>query len=130
MVFIYHIEANESYLPLTRVLFKRIETGKNRAVSSFLSLTEVLTHPYEKGRNDLAVMYRSLFADFPHLTLWALDLETADLAASLRADYGISTPDAIQVATALNQKATAFLTNDDQLSRIKELDVLLLDSFL
>jgi predicted nucleic acid-binding protein len=130
MVFIYHIEGHSSYLPLTRVLFKRIEMGKNRAVSSHLSLMEVLTLPYRKGRQDLALLYRSLLTEFPHLTLWPLDQETSELAASIRAHHDFSTPDAIQLATALRQGATAFVTNDKQLKKNSDLDVLLLDSFL
>jgi len=130
MVFIYHIERNPSYVPLTRILFKRIETGKNKAVSSMLSLIEVLTHPYRKGRKDLALLYRGLLTDYPHLTLWPLDQETAELSASIRAHYNVSTPDAIQLATALRQGATAFITNDQQLTRVKDLNVLLLDSYL
>jgi len=130
MVFIYHIEGHPSYLPLTRVLFKRIETGKNRAVSSHLSLLEVLTLPYRKERQDLALLYRSLLTEFPYLTLWPLDQETSELAASIRAHHNLSTPDAIQMATALRQGATAFVTNDKQLKKNNDLDVLLLDSFL
>ena len=130
MVFIYHVECHPSYVPLTRILFRRIETGKNRAVSSLLSLMEVLTGPYRNGRRDIALMYRTLLTEFPHLALWPLNGETADLAAAIRTRYAISTPDAIQIATALQQGATAFITNDKQLAQVKDLDILLLDSYL
>ena len=130
MVFIYHVECHPSYVPLTRILFKRIETGKNRAVSSMLSLMEVLMGPYRKGRNDLAVLYRGLLTEYPHLFLSPLNRGTAELAAAIRAHHDLSTPDSIQIATALEQGATAFITNDKQLSKVKELDILLLDSFL
>jgi len=129
MLFIYHAERHPDYLPLTRIVFKRIETGKNKGVTSVLSLSEVLTLPYGKARNDLAVLYRGLLADFPHLELASFDREAAELSASLRAHYSIATPDAIQLATALQLKATAFLTNDKQLVRIKELDIILLDDY-
>ena len=129
MVFIYHIEGHASYIALTRILFQRIQSGKNKAVSSMLSLTEVLTGSYRKGREDLTLLYRGLLKEYPNLTLWPLDQETAERAASLRARYEISTPDAIQIATALQNGATAFLTNDKQLVRVKELDVLLLDDY-
>lgn len=130
MVFIYHVEAHPSYLPLTRTLFKRIESGQNRAASSMLSLAEVLVQPHRKGRRDLANLYRGLLTDFPHLDLWPLDRETAELAATIRAHYEISMPDATQLATALLKGATAFVTNDKQLVRVKELEMLLLDSYL
>ena len=130
MVFIYHLEAHPDYLPLTRILFKRIESGKNRAVGSYLSLMEVLTLPYRLNRQNLILTYRNLLGDFPHLSLWPLDQATADLAASIRGHHQISTPDAIQLATALQQKATAFVTNDHQLKKIPEIDILLLDKFV
>jgi predicted nucleic acid-binding protein len=130
MVFIYHIELHTSYFPLTQIVFRRVEAGKNRAVSSTLSLLEVLTGCYQRGNEDLAERYRSLLGEFPHLTLFPLDPETAELAATLRARYSLLTPDAIQVATAVQNGATAFLTNDKQLARVKELNVLLLDSYL
>jgi len=130
MVFIYHVEAHPSYLPLTRALFKHIETGKIKAVTSMLSLTEVLIQPYRKGRRDLAVFYRALLTEYPHLEIRPLDLETAELAAAIRARYETSTPDGIQTATAMQQGATAFITNDRRLARVKELDIVLLDSYL
>ncbi len=130
MVFIYHVERHDTYIDLTRILFTRIQSGKNKAVSSTLSLTEVLTAPLQRNRFDLTLLYRGLLMDYPHLSLHSLDHQTADQAAALRARYDISTPDAIQLATALAQKATAFVTNDKQLARVKELDVMLLDSYL
>jgi predicted nucleic acid-binding protein len=57
----------------------------------------------------------------------ALDLAVADRAAALRGQYRLRTPDAIQLATALEAGADAFLTNDQQLSRVTEVPVLLID---
>ena len=57
-------------------------------------------------------------------------LEVADHAAMLRARYRLSTPDAIQVATALEMQATAFLGNDTYLKRITEIECLILDDIL
>jgi predicted nucleic acid-binding protein len=44
--------------------------------------------------------------------------------------FSFITSKAIQLATALRQGATAFVTNDKQMKKITDLDVLLLDSFL
>jgi len=57
-------------------------------------------------------------------------LETADLAARLRADYRLRTPDALQAATALRAHATGFVTNDPVFARIKEFKTAVLDQFL
>lgn len=130
MVFIYHVEGHRSYLPLTRILFTRIEEGKHRAVSSTLSLIEVLIQPYRKERRDIAALYRGLLTQYPNLDLRPVDRETAELAAAIRARYEATTPDSVQIATALQQGASAFITNDKQLTRVKELEIVLLDSYL
>jgi predicted nucleic acid-binding protein len=58
-------------------------------------------------------------------------LETAaERAAELRARYHLRTPDALQVATALLSDCQAFLTNDKDLSRIIEIQVLVLETLL
>lgn len=49
-------------------------------------------------------------------------LERADHAAMLRARCRLSTPDAIQVTTALERHAPAFLGNDTYLTRNTELN--------
>jgi len=54
-------------------------------------------------------------------------LAIADRAASLRARYRLRTPDAIQIATALQTRVDAFLTNDRDLRRVEEVPVLLID---
>ena len=52
--FIYHLEENEEYLPFTDVLFKMIEAGKIRGVTSTITLMEVLVKPNRDG-NERAV---------------------------------------------------------------------------
>ena len=54
--------------------------------------------------------------------------DVARQAAQLRARYRLRPVDAIQVATALVYRATAFVTNDATLARLAPaLDVVLLD---
>jgi predicted nucleic acid-binding protein len=54
----------------------------------------------------------------------------AGQAARLRASYNIRTPDAIQIGTALNSKASHFLTNDVNLPNIESIKILFLDSLI
>ena len=54
----------------------------------------------------------------------------SERSAVLRANYGLKTPDAIQIATALHHDADFFLTNDLSLERVADLKVLVLDHFL
>ena len=56
-----------------------------------------------------------------------ITVESAELAAELRARYSLRTPDALQVATALVRRCEVFLTNDTRLKRVAEIRVLTLD---
>jgi predicted nucleic acid-binding protein len=51
-------------------------------------------------------------------------------AEELRAKYGVRTPDALQLAAAVQAGATGFITNDRRLEAIKELEIGVLDDFL
>jgi len=59
-----------------------------------------------------------------------MGLDVARRASDLKAVNRIKTPDAIQVATALQHGATVFITNDRIFERVKEIEVLLLEKFL
>jgi predicted nucleic acid-binding protein len=58
------------------------------------------------------------------------DLDIAQLAAHYRANYRLKTIDALIAATAIHASATGLITNDAALSRVKGLDVLVLESLL
>jgi len=53
--------------------------------------------------------------------------DIAEQAAELRAEYGIKTPDAIQIATGIFGGAAIFLTNDGKLEKVDEIEVIVLD---
>jgi predicted nucleic acid-binding protein len=58
-----------------------------------------------------------------------VDAALARRAVALRAEYGIRVPDALQIAAALEAGATAFVTNDQRLVKVKELRVLQFDDY-
>jgi predicted nucleic acid-binding protein len=58
-----------------------------------------------------------------------MDAAVARRAVILRAQYDIHVPDALQIGAALDGGATAFVTNDRQLSRVQEIARLLLDDY-
>jgi predicted nucleic acid-binding protein len=59
-----------------------------------------------------------------------VSVEIAEVAAQLRAAQNLRTPDAIQIATALREGATFFLTNDARLAAVQNLEVLVLGALL
>jgi predicted nucleic acid-binding protein len=64
----------------------------------------------------------------PGLRVVPLTLKIAEEAARLRANYNLSAPDVIQLATAVTENATIFLTNDRRLPQLPSLTVLLADN--
>jgi predicted nucleic acid-binding protein len=127
IVFIYHFEDNKRYAPVSEILFEAWENGTHRGVTSIITLLEVLVKPKSDDNYDAVRDYKDLLLTFPNLDVFAVGVEHADVASDIRARYGIRTPDAIQIATAMLGGATALVTNDDQLKQVKELEVVLLD---
>jgi predicted nucleic acid-binding protein len=127
---IYFIEQNEAYLELVRAFFRAMSQGEFQVITSTLTLTEVLVHPLRSGNVALANQYRDIILDQENLITLPVSAEIADVAAQLRATQNLRTPDAIQIATAIQAGATFFLTNDARLAAVQNLDVLVLDSLL
>jgi len=75
----------------------------------------------------LAQQYREILLNASHVATIPLSCAIAEEAARLRAMYNVRTPDAIQMATAIQAGASSFLTNDSHLPTIPELRVLVLD---
>lgn len=126
--FIYFIEQNEAYLELVRAFFQAMSQGEFQVVTSTLTLTEVLVHPLRSGNVELAEQYRDIVLDQENLITVPVSVEIAEVAAQLRATQNLRTPDAIQIATAMQGGATFFLTNDARLVAIPDLEVLVLDT--
>lgn len=125
---IYFIEQNEVYLQLVRAFFQAMSQGEFQVVTSTLTLTEVLVHPLRLGNVELAEQYRDIVLDQENLITVPVSIEIAEVAARLRATRNLRTPDAIQIATAVQGGGTFFLTNGARLAAISDLNVLVLDT--
>ena len=126
-IFIYHLEANPSYEEMSGEIFQWLERPAASAVTSSITLTELLVQPYRAGNETLVNQYYGLLSLFPNLEWVAPDLAIADVAARIRAQYRLRTPDALQAATAIRREATALLTNDPDLARVPDIEIGLLD---
>ncbi len=130
VVFIYHLEDHPRYAPLTQQVFEAWENGRNSGVTSVITILEILVKPKREGEEGVARDYLELLTTYPNLSIWEVDIGVAELAADLRAKYGIRTPDALQLAAALRAGAGGFITNDRGLKEVTELEVVLLDELL
>lgn len=122
-LFIYHFEENLEFHPYTTNLFKNLEKGKFKAVTSVISVIESLSYPSPK---EVLEGIKLGFETMVNLSVVEVDNAVALEAARIRREYGFRVPDAIQLATAIQAKAKAFITSDERLKRFKELKVLLL----
>lgn len=129
-IFIYYFEDHPRYQALCKEIFDLLETQTLRAVTSVVSLIEVLVQPIRQGNQALRARYEQYLCFGPSLTLRSLDTDVAQKAAQLRARYQLRTPDAIQIATAIEYGSHLFLTNDDRLRKVAEVEVLVLERWL
>lgn len=123
---IYHVEASRRYSRVVGPIFDQVSDGGLHAVTSSIALAECLVHPYKKNDSALAKRFRD-FITKGRNTLYAGVDAVAEAAAEKRARYGLSLTDAFQVAVALAADCDALLTNDQDLKRVEEIRIILLD---
>jgi predicted nucleic acid-binding protein len=128
-VFIYQFEGKPPEADVTTEVFRLIQTGMPSAVTSVITIAELMVQPLQRGLLNVADDYEQRLIQYPHLEIVDIDLQTARLASSLRATYRLRTPDALQIAACLAARATAFLTNDTALRRVRELEILMLSEY-
>src|SRR5712691_5144917 len=129
-LFIYHFEEHPRYKALCAEVFDLMEARAIQTVTSTVTLIEVLVQPLAKGEQELYARYEQYLRFGPSLTLRSLDPDLALRAAQVRARYQVRTPDAIQLAPAREFGARVFLTNDDRLRRVTEVEVIVLERWL
>ncbi len=81
-VFIYQLEHNSRYQPLTNKLFSWLDLPDSEAVTSTVTMTELLVQPFRERDPIRVDLYYGLFSRHPALRWIAPDLEVARLAAS------------------------------------------------
>jgi predicted nucleic acid-binding protein len=123
---VYYVEDHPAYADRVEAVFRRAASNGIYLCSTVVTLTEVLVVPKRAGRADLETAYRDLLLNNDNFALLSVDVAVAERAADLRARYSLKTPDAIQVATALENGCQAFLTNDAGLRRVADIRTLVL----
>ena len=129
MIFIYHFEAHPTYSPITTRIFEQIETGRLRAVTSYITLLEILVKPFKENDRRAVSDYTDLLTTFPNLEFVPVGKGIAEMAASIRARYSVKTPDAIQIATAIVSGSSIYITNDETLKKVTDVEVMVLKDF-
>ena len=124
---IYYVEENSHYLPRVEPVFSALDNGMLTAVTSSVTLAECLVMPFRQGRSELIEAFKDLIMAGDNTVFTSIDGAVAEKAGELRARYGLALTDAFQVAAALLSDCDIFLTNDIDLKRVVEIEVLVLD---
>lgn len=125
---IYFVDQSPEFDQRMTAIFQEIVSGRVTELTSILALTEGLVFPLRNADVQLAQRYRDLLLNSDDFQVLPVDAAVAEIAADLRARYNMRTPDAVQVATAINAGCDAFLTNNGRdFRRVVELNVLVLN---
>lgn len=125
-VWIYHFEGSAAHGRTADSVLEAVSEGRVAAVASELVLLELLVAPLKKGAQDVADEIELTLLHFPHLQLAPMTRAVLVRAAEIRARYGLRTPDAVMVATAIESGATLSVTNDSAWRKVREIEVVLL----
>jgi len=128
--FIYLWERHPRYFALSEMLFLYLGKPHVQGVTSIITLIEACVQPRRQGRLDLVQSYERALLYSRQVQMLPVNTALARHTVALRAQYDIHVPDAIQIAAAIEAKATAFVTNDRRLAKVKELPILLLDDYI
>lgn len=74
--------------------------------------------------NRIVEQYKSILTNSEGIDIFDITIPITIKAAEIKAKYNVHTPDALQIATAIERKADYFLTNDLRLKSITEMKVL------
>ena len=128
-IIIYLIEENQRFSPVIAPLFEAADAGELELVVSALTLLEVLVVPYRAGNIALAERYEAVLTRSRGVRMIDLTREHMRLAAQLRAASSVATPDALQLATCLASRCSAFVTDDRRLPSIPGLRIIQLRDY-
>ena len=112
MVFSYHLAGHPRYVSLTATVLAAVEAGWVNGIITAVTLAEILTAPAKANNLRALQEYQVYLTQFPNLLLAPLDAALAVETALVRAETGLRTPDAVQVAAARVSGADAIITND------------------
>ncbi|MBI1827567.1 MAG: PIN domain-containing protein [Planctomycetes bacterium] len=123
---IYAVESVEPYNQALQPLWQTAASGRVELSCSALTLLEVLVKPIRERKKELENAFRSFLVSSKEIQLLPIGVAVIERAARIRAETGLSTPDAIHAATALEVGVSTFITNDPAFRRVPGLAVTLI----
>ena len=129
VILIYFLEKNKNWETLTNIIFNRIKDNQLNISLSKLIFIEILTGLRRIDDDETENYLKYMIEDFINIQTFPIGDEIIEETINIRAKYNISTPDAIHIATAINQKVEIFITNDKSLKKIKEIKIICLKDY-
>ncbi|MGH9499392.1 MAG: type II toxin-antitoxin system VapC family toxin [Terriglobales bacterium] len=112
-LFIYLLEPNDEFSPLTRDLRTKMLARGDQLLTSTITLGEILIKPLQAGDAERCRKYERAICSVA--TVVAFDIKAARHYASIKTNRSIKAPDAVQLACAASAGVDLFITNDDRL---------------
>ena len=125
-ILIYYLEGIEPEASKVGKILVEFMNSENEGLISTITVAEILTGFYLAGDINRATKVKKLLTDLTlnSFKIVPVTFEIADLAANLRAQKGGRLPDALIIATAINQKTDVIYSQDKDLQRFnKEIKV-------
>ena len=123
---IYWVEDVAPYSDILAPVFEAAVSGEITTVISGLTLLETLVAPLKRGDTESVARFREVVRHSPGADYRPITDDVLEKAASLRAELGLRTPDAILVATCILAGCDMLLTNDVRLKGLAGVKTVLL----
>jgi predicted nucleic acid-binding protein len=114
-IFIYLLEGFSNLETSLEDIRESIAHQEADIFTSELTLCEVLVPTFRAEKTKLLQLYRHFIEGSGAFSLLPTSRETYIRASLFRAQFGLKTPDAIHVASALEADCSVFLSNDKDL---------------
>ncbi len=121
-VLIYFLEGIEPHASKVEKILNAFMKAEDEGIISTVTIAEILTGFYVAGDAKKAAKAKKLLNDLTlnSFKIVPVSFDIADSAANLRAKRGGKLPDALIVATALNQTANLVYSQDRDLQRFSK----------
>ncbi|NJR14372.1 MAG: type II toxin-antitoxin system VapC family toxin [Calothrix sp. CSU_2_0] len=123
---IYYIEGSTSFFPVVDVFFQGLLSRSIKGIVSPVTLTECLVMPVRLKNAEVQQSFVDFLTNTKEIEMVNIDTMVGRQAAELRVNYGLKLPDALQLAVAIRAGCDVFLTNDADLKRVTELQIVVL----
>lgn len=111
---------------LAEKLLLEVHNGKHTGYTSVICVSEILSGFYAEDESEKGEMFLTDMKAINNLTITDVDITIAKDAAKIRAKYKIKLPDAM-IASSCNIHKCKLITQDENLKRVKEIDVKSID---